>query len=65
MEKQEKKLTKAQVKDLSKRLNDEVLKFQKALIKLEKDVNMMQKVMGLLMIRLQLVMRWRLLRAFS
>lgn len=38
----EKKLSNIQVKDLSKHLSDEVLKFKKALIKLEKDVNMMQ-----------------------
>lgn len=43
MKKQESKLTKAQVKDLSKRLNDEVIKFKKALTKLEKDVDMMQR----------------------
>lgn len=47
MKKQENKLTKAQVKDLSKRLNDEVLKFKKALTKLEKDVDMMQRGDGI------------------
>lgn len=43
MKKVEKKLSDTQIKDLSKRLNDEVLKFQKALLKLEKDVDMLQK----------------------
>ena len=42
MEKKEKDLTKSQIKELSKQLSDEVLKFQKALFKLERDINMMQ-----------------------
>lgn len=43
MAKGELKYTKSQIKDLSKKLNDEVSHFKKALSKLEKDVDKLQK----------------------